>query len=309
MSSWEDLAPHHRPLTDLFDEPSSPEQWKTLALTPDQLNQYQQHGFVAGVKVLELDQVEILRQELTRLMDPEHPGHSLFYEFHSNESQDRSTVLFHALGGWRIEKGFHDLLYSPILRMMAYQLLAAPVRFFHDQLFCKPPAHGGSVSWHQDYSYWTWTQPMAHLTCWIALDDATTENGCLHYVPGSHRWGLLPVTGLSGDMESVKEILEPWQVEVFQNRVPVELKAGEAVLHHPLVMHGSFQNRSSDPRRGAVVNYAADGVWSNPETLEGPGSTAFPVLPEGEKLAGTFYPLIFDPERELGGDSAGIHLI
>ena len=45
--------------------------------------------------------------------------------------------------------------------------------------------------------------PRAHLTAWIGLDDATTENGCLWYVPGSHRWGLLPMTGLGGDMDNV----------------------------------------------------------------------------------------------------------
>ena len=309
MDTAEDLALHHKPLSSLFEEPASTQEWMRCALTGEQLEAFDEQGFIAGVPILDEVQVETLREQLLRLVDVEHPGNSLFYEFHLDESEDPGTVLFHALGGWRIEVGFHDLLYSPAARIAAYQLLGAPVRFFHDQLFVKPPRHGGVVSWHQDFSYWQWTQPMAHLTCWIALDDATTENGCLHYVPGSHRWGLLPVTGLSGDMESVKEILEPWQVEVFQNRVPVELKAGEAVLHHPLVMHGSFQNRSSDPRRGAVINFAADGVWSHPGTLEGPGSTAFPVLPEGEKLAGTFYPLIFDPERELGGDSAGIHLI
>ena len=75
------------------------------------------------------------------------------------------------------------------------------MRFWHDQLFCKPAQHGGVVAWHQDYSYWTRTKPMAHLTCWIGLDDATKDNGCLQYLPGSHRWSLLPITGLAGDME------------------------------------------------------------------------------------------------------------
>lgn len=56
-------------------------------------------------------------------------------------------------------------------------LLEGPVRFWHDQLFCKPPLHGGRVAWHQDYSYWTRTQPMAHLSCWIGLDDSTHDNG------------------------------------------------------------------------------------------------------------------------------------
>jgi ectoine hydroxylase-related dioxygenase (phytanoyl-CoA dioxygenase family) len=82
-------------------------------------------------------------------------------------------------------------------------------------LFCKPAREGGVVAWHQDYSYWTRTQPMAHLTCWIGLDQSTLENGCLQYVPESHRWPLLPVTGLAGDMDEIRTVLtaqQQWRV-------------------------------------------------------------------------------------------------
>ncbi|HIC23372.1 MAG TPA: phytanoyl-CoA dioxygenase family protein [Planctomycetes bacterium] len=309
MDSIEDLAIYHQPITDTFKQPDSHEQWLQLALSSEQVKTFEQQGFIAGIPVLDSDQVQCLRQQLDRLMNPNHPRNSLFYEYHVDESEDPDTVLFHALGGWRIEKGFHDLLFSPVIRMVSYQLLASAVRFFHDQLFCKPPQHGGVVSWHQDFSYWTWTQPMAHLTCWIALDDTTRDNGCLHYIPGSHRWGLLPVTGLSGEMDSVRENLDSSQRQDFDRQVAVELHAGEAVFHHPLTMHGSFQNISSSPRRGAVVNLVADGVWSNPEALQGPGTGNFPILPQGEFLGGEFYPLLFDPQRELSGEIGEIPLV
>ena len=54
--------------------------------------------------------------------------------------------------------------------------------------FVKPGGEGAVVQWHQDFSYWDRTGPMAHLTVHIALDDQTLENGALHWVPGSHRW-------------------------------------------------------------------------------------------------------------------------
>jgi hypothetical protein len=73
---------------------------------------------------------------LSLLIDPSHPGHDLFYEFHSNESAEPSTVLFHALGAWRIAPGFHDLLWNPAFVVPASQLLDGAVRFWHDQLFC-----------------------------------------------------------------------------------------------------------------------------------------------------------------------------
>ena len=107
--------------------------------------------------------------------------------------------------------------------MPASQLLGGAVRFWHDQLFCKPPRHGGVVAWHQDYSYWTRTLPMAHLTCFIALDDTDLENGCLHHVPGTHRWPLLPVTGLAGDMNAIQTVLDPDQKAIFRP-LPTKLK-------------------------------------------------------------------------------------
>ena len=157
--------------------------------------------------MLDEEQVAQLRAELADLTNPSYPGNHLFHEYHSNESQNPDTVLFHALGAWRVVPGFHDLLWNPAFVVPAAQLLGTPVRFWHDQIFSKPAQHGGVVAWHQDYSYWTRTQPMSHLSCWIGLDDSTRSNGCVHYVPGSHRWNLLPVTGLADDMDAIQSVL------------------------------------------------------------------------------------------------------
>lgn len=221
-----------------------------------------------------------------------HPGHSLFYEYHSNESENPETALFHALGAWRIEPAFHDILWSPPFVMAASQLLGGAVRFWHDQLFCKPPQQGGVVAWHQDFSYWTRTQPMAHLTCWIGLDDSTRENGCLHYVPGSHRWNLLPVTGLTGNMDEIQTVLTPEQKQAFRP-VAIELQRGQCSFHHPLLVHGSYENRSERARRATVINVFRDGVRS---ASDAPLLEGVPPVPSGSKMEGTFFPLLFDPQ-------------
>jgi len=200
-------------------------------------------------------------------------------------------VLFHALGAWRLRPGFHNLLWHPALTVPASQLLGGSVRFWHDQLFCKPARHGGVVAWHQDYSYWTRTVPMAHLTCWIALDDSTIENGCIHYVPGSHRWELLPITGLAGDMEAIRGALTEEQWTQFQQPVAAELKKGEAIFHHPLMVHGSHENRTDRPRRALVINLIRDGVKSDRDQQLLAG---VPVIEPGRKLDGQFFPLLLD---------------
>ena len=286
-----DLSTRHGLVSDLFRPPESPDDWARYRLSDEQVEFFREEGYVAGVRILTARQVERLRAELAELSDPAHPLHDLFYEFHSNESPDPARVLFHALGAWRVSPGFHDLLWHAALTVPAAQLLGGAVRFWHDQLFCKPARHGGVVAWHQDYSYWTRTRPLAHLSCWIGLDDSTAENGCLRYVPRSHRWPLLPVTGLASDMDAIRSVLTAEQRAQFAP-VPVELKAGEASFHHPLLVHGSYENLTDRPRRAAVVNVFRDGVRS---ASDAPPLAGVPAGPAGERMGGQYFPLLFDP--------------
>jgi len=282
-----DFSKVHAPIGDFLTESGK------FRLSEEQLARFDENGYVAGIQVLDDRQVQILRSELNGLMKKSHPGNYLFHEYHSNESNDPSAVLFHALGAWRTGPGFHDVLWSPAFLEPASQLLGGPVRFWHDQLFCKPAHHGGVVAWHQDYSYWTRTEPMSHLTCWIALDDSDRNNGCLYYVPGSHRWKLLPRTGLTGNMDEIMTVLSPEQKQAF-HPVPIELKKGQCTFHHPLMVHGSYANRSDRPRRATLINAFRDGVRSGADEALLAG---VPSIPKGNKMEGQFFPLLTDAVR------------
>lgn len=290
----DDLSKYHHAVGTLLDHGASafqPDAAQRHKLTPDQVAFFREHGFLGGVRVLSDAQVETLRAELENLMNPAHEGRALFHEYHSNESSDPDRVLFHALGAWRVMPGFHDLLWNPAFLVPASQLLGGAVRFWHDQLFCKPARHGGVVAWHQDYSYWTRTTPLAHLTCWIGLDDSTRENGCLHYVPGSHRWPDLPKPVLAGDLQASRGSL-PLELQEKFKPVPMELKKGEAAFHHARTMHGSGANDTPRPRRATVINVFLDGVKSNADE---PLLAGVPAIPRGAKMEGQFFPLLYAP--------------
>ena len=124
-------------------------------------------------------------------------------------------------------------------------------------------------------------------TPWIG-DDATTDNGCMYYVPGSHKWPLLPITGLAGDMEAVESVLDEEQKATFDKKIPIELPVGHASFHHPLMMHGSYANDSDLPRRAVVINMFRDGTISDSDDvlLEG-----VPPIPKGAKMDGQFFPI------------------
>jgi len=288
-----DLSRVHKLVSDLFHWPTSKTEWETFKLTDDQVSFFNENGFLSGIKMLDDAQVNFLRNELSEIADVDHPSHSLYYEFHSNESADPSTILFHALGAWRIGPGFHDVLWNPRFLVAASQLLGnVPVRFWHDQLFWKPAKKGGVVAWHQDYSYWTRTKPVAHLTCWCGLDDATKENGCLQYIAGSHRWGLLPKPVLAGEIQGIRDFLNDEQKKQFDHPQYAEVKAGEAIFHHSLTLHGSGENKSDKPRRAFVINAFADGVISDSNE---PLLNGVPVVAKGEKMLGQFFPLLYNP--------------
>jgi len=286
-----DLSTVHGLVSDLFRWPETPEEWNLYKLPAEKIEFFKRNGFVSGIKMLDEEQIKRIKEELAEIADPKHPGHELFYEFHSNESTDPSTILFHALGAWRITPGLHDVLWNPRFVVAASQLLGnAAVRFWHDQIFWKPPKQGGVVAWHQDYSYWTRTKPIAHLTCWCALDDSTKENGCLQYIPGSHQWGLLPKPVIAGELQGIKDFLNEDQKKQFEHPYYAEVKAGEAIFHHSLTLHGSGANTSAKPRRAFVINAFADEVISDSDE---PLLTGVPIVPKGEKMQGQFFPLLY----------------
>jgi ectoine hydroxylase-related dioxygenase (phytanoyl-CoA dioxygenase family) len=132
---------------------------------------------------------------------------------------------------------------------------------------------------------------MQHLTAWVGIDDSSRENGCLQYIPGSHKWGLLDKPVLTGEMEGLKAFLDDEQQEKLKHPVPVEMKKGYGSFHHPLLVHGSFGNSSERPRRAFVINVFADGTSA---ALDGEILKGTPEVKKGQKLEGRFFPMLFD---------------
>jgi ectoine hydroxylase-related dioxygenase (phytanoyl-CoA dioxygenase family) len=93
-------------------------------------------------------------------------------------------------------------------------------------------------------------------------------------------------------MHGINDYLNDAQKKQFANARYAEVRAGEAIFHHPLTLHGSGENKSAKPRRAFVINVFADGVRSDTdESL----LTGVPPIPKGSKMEGPFFPLLYDP--------------
>lgn len=291
-----DLSAHHGRLTRAFDVAPT-------RLSADQLARFREDGYVARVPLLDRAGVAALSAEIDALTTA-HANDSRWHEFHANEGTDDAR-LCHGLGHWRIGALSHDLVFHPTVAAIAAQLLpgGAGPRLFHDQAFIKPSARGGPVSYHQDYSYWTRTKPMRHLTFHVALDDCDDERiGGLELVAGSHRWrdAPLPITDLHfGDLASISRALTADERARFAP-APARLRAGELAVFHPLTIHGSRPNTAGRTRRALVVNVIGDGVRFDPADGARHGANVvldgIPPLAAGEKLEGQFFPLLLDAE-------------
>ncbi|HXB95825.1 MAG TPA: phytanoyl-CoA dioxygenase family protein, partial [Puia sp.] len=108
---------------------------------------------------------------------------------------------------------------------------------------------------------------------------------------GSHRWGLLEKPVLAGEMDGLVDLLSEEQKAAFRP-VAIPLAAGYATFHHPLMVHGSHANATDRQRRAFVINVFADGTRSDADETLLAGT---PAVRKGEKLAGDFFPLLFDP--------------
>jgi phytanoyl-CoA hydroxylase len=125
--------------------------------------------------------------------------------------------------------------------------LIGPTIYYHSsKLMFKPAKHGGIKPWHQDYAYWASTKP-EQVTCWLALDNATLENGCMQLIPGSHKWGLVK----HGQAELQIDLKNVPQEKVLV----APMKAGSLLCFHVLTLHYSGPNRSDKSRRAFIVDY------------------------------------------------------
>ena len=152
------------------------------------------------------------------------------------------------------DAGFLNVARIPAVLDMVEQLIGPNFALWNSSFFAKPARVGTKTPWHQDGEYWP-IRPLATCSVWIAVDKATTENGCLRVIPGSHRRRELGQHEFNGaDGLSLPLQLRTEEFDETAAR-DIVLDTGEVSLHDIFLVHGSEPNRSALPRRGMTLRY------------------------------------------------------
>jgi ectoine hydroxylase-related dioxygenase (phytanoyl-CoA dioxygenase family) len=172
----------------------------------------------------------------------------------------------------------------PVFLGITRDLLGPDVRLYWDQLVYKKPGTPDEFPWHQDNGY-TFVSPQQYLTCWVALTDATVDNGCPWIVPGAHRLGTLAHRWTELGFECLSEP---------QGAVPLEVKAGSIAVFSSLTPHRTGPNVTTGVRKSYILQYAPEGAVMNPR--EGEPRAAddpnwqYPILTGGKPAEETQWP-------------------
>jgi len=211
-------------------------------LSPAQVSQYRQSGFLFPFEVLSPEEVRRFRSGLEDL-------------------EARLNARGEPLPLWQCHLHFrwaYELATKPRILDIVERIIGPNVLVHTSSVFRKNPDDGAGIPWHQDGHYWRISPPKL-VTAWIALTESTIENGCVQVIPGSHH-ERLPHSSVRqrGNMLASGLTLERPPDE--SSAVSVILAPGQISLHHLNLVHGSKPNRTGRSRIGFAVRYAAPEV-------------------------------------------------
>ena len=254
-------------------------------LTQAQIDQYRRDGFIQLDEVIPEDVLRTMRSVIEEAVDVE-TKESAAAAPTGRTPSTYEKIFNQKVNLWQRHPDVARYSLSKALGNIARRLEGQPMRIWHDQALFKEPGKGNNKTpWHQDAVYWPHADRWHQTTIWIALKDATTQNGCMAFVEGTQSLGPLPPVDL-GDPQ-----------DLFDNAphlrpvhpVPRPLKAGSATFHNGLTFHYAGPNKSDGTREAFAIIYMPDGThYDGADHIVTDGQGFKP----GDSLESALFPLV-----------------
>ena len=236
------------------------------------LDFYEQNGYLVKKGLISADLLALVNSEIDQLhqrMATEIPdGVGISWEEYVHTEPEKPKYIRQLMHSEVVSSGLNQILRSDAVLDVVEALLGPNISLFHSKLLMKAAEYGTITPWHQDYSYWKnpENQPLM-INCTLSIDAATEENGCIQFVPGSHKGELIEHDRASTSFG----LFLPGFFKSRADAVAIETEPGDCTFFGPLVIHGSAANPSPAHRRANTFAYNAtnNGSRQSREVLRG----------------------------------------
>jgi phytanoyl-CoA hydroxylase len=233
-------------------------------LSQTEIAKYQQDGFLVIEDFLTPAELDTWRSALTLAVSKRNgnkmPDRKEVYG--KGDDSDKSyfdNVFDQLINLWQDNPKIKEIMLDERLGRLAAQLAGVEgIRIWHDQALIKKP-WANPTSWHLDTPYWSFSDRRA-LSIWVALDDATYENGCLFFIPGSCHRTSFDNPGIGKNMGAIFATYPEFS---SVKAVAAPMKAGSCSFHNGLTIHGANANMTPGYRRAMTCAYMPDGNTFN----------------------------------------------
>lgn len=252
-------------------------------LTEAQIDSYRRDGFIRLEQMITGPALEVFRDGVAGAvaeLDQERQGADV-----NRVKGVYEQIFIQKVNLWRQSAAVRPFTLAPRFANVAAQLMGGPVRVWHDQALFKEPHTGTKTPWHQDAPYWPHRKRDKQLTIWIALEDATLQNGCLSFLPGTQTIDNVESIDL-GDPQDIFK-LDPKLANV--KPIVCELAAGSCTFHHGMTFHYAGPNKSDKMREAfAIIYMPADTAFDGASHVV----TASQEYRAGALLDGELFPVV-----------------
>jgi ectoine hydroxylase-related dioxygenase (phytanoyl-CoA dioxygenase family) len=229
-----------------------------MSLSSQEKKSFDSNGYLLKKDLISPQLIAQIRQELVDIHQRmvTDPPADVMVSWEDEDAPDERKIIRQLMHSELVSSTINRILRSDALVDIVAELMHPQVALYHSKLLPKEAGVGAATPWHQDYAYWKTDEnrPMM-LNCQFAIDPMTLENGCLEFIPGSHRWGLQE----HERHEEAFGVFLPGRYYKREEGVTIPMEPGDAIFFTSLVIHGSAPNRSRQPRWANTLAYNVPG--------------------------------------------------